>query len=230
MTRKCMTRNIALVMTLALAFPACRTDDPTDSTPAALNAEEVRAASAASDGLTQKTVPDEDPGPPFYARVTTILDQFFHGDGWLAIPFYRDPACVPADFNLLQLFDPPGPAGPGAFGCPLLMKGFVLIEPDAPLGTFPRQAVLMGDAVPFWFVPWSDFEAEAADGVVTMADLQALEPLVGLASRYHETLKPREGDHVIVIDAAGTLDDGRAFLFGVTHIEDETRSIRLQFR
>lgn len=225
-----MTRNIALVITLALAIPACSPASPTDSTATALNAGDVQAATVGSEGLTLQTVPDEDPGPPFYARVTTILDQFFHDDGWLAIPFYRDPSCVPADFNVLQLYDFPGPDGPGAFRCPLLMEGFVLIEPDAPPGTFPRQAVLKGDAVPFRFVPWNDFEAEAADGVVTMAELEALNPLVGVADRYHETLKPREGDHLIVIDAAGTLDDGRAFQFGVTHLEDQTRAIGLRFR
>lgn len=83
--------------------------------------------------------------------------------------------------------------------------------------------------MPFWFVPCSEFEPETADGVVTFAELRAMSRMTGTARRYHETLKPREGDHVISIRAAGTLEDGRGFQFGVLHIEDRTRSIQLRF-
>lgn len=224
-----MIRKIAVTIALALTASACTIDAPTEAEPPALDGSTPSLAAMGSEGLTRKSMPDEDPGPPFYARATTILDQLFHTDGWLAIPFYRPPSCVPEDFNVLQLFDFPGPGGPGAFACPLLMDGFILIEPDAPLGTFPRQAIFTGDAVPFWFVPWSDFEAEAADGVVTFAELEALDRLTGTADHYHETLKPREGDHLIVIEAEGALSDGRAFQFGVTHREDRTEAIRIRF-
>lgn len=225
-----MLRHCALTLTLALPLVACGAEIPTSTQAVGLASGTPALAQSGSAGLTRKEVPSEDPGPPFYARVTSILNQFFHAEGWLAIPFYRDPSCIPADFNVLQLFDFPGPSGPGAFACGLLVNGFVLIEPDAPLGTFPRQVVLEGDAVPFWFIPWSEFEPEAADGVVTFAELEAMSRLTGTAARYRETLKPREGDHVVSIRAAGTLDDGRDFQFNVMHLEDETRSIQIRFR
>lgn len=224
-----MIRKAALVTAL-LSPVACVNDTPVPTDTSLAEVAEPLTAQVGSEGLTRKDIPSEDPGPPLYARVTSIQNQFFHTDGWLAIPFYRSPSCVPSDFNLLELFDFPGPGGPGAFACPLLAQGFLLTEADAPLGTFPRQVVLTGDAVPFWFVRWSDFQAEAGDGVVTLAELQALDPMTGVATRYHETLKPREGAHEVVIDGAGPLDDGRQFRFHVTHLEDQTRSIQVRFR
>lgn len=185
-------------------------------------------ADARTGGLVRKLVPQEDAGPPLYLRATRMMNELFHTDEWLAIPFYRDPACVPADFNLLDHFDFPGPNGPGALGCPLVVHGSLLIEPDAPLGTFPQQAILEGDAVPVWFVSWPAFEAAAADGVVTFAELQALAPLKGTASRFHEVLFPRPGGHRITIEAAGALEDGRAFRFGVVSHEGVTKSIRVE--
>ena len=225
-----MRRTLSLTASLAVILAGCSTETPVNSPPPGPTAVASAAAGKADAGFVRKNVPEEDPGPPIYARLTPILDQFFHTDGWLAIPVYRDLACVPADFNLLDYYHPPGPGGPGAFGCPLQVNGFLLIEPDAPLGTFPKQAVLTGDAVPFLFVSWDDFQTEAADGVVTLADLRSLGALEGTADRFHETLKPRVGEHQVVIQAAGTLEDGRRFQFGVTHLEDETVSIRLRFR
>lgn len=57
--------------------------------------------------------------------------------------------------------------------------------------------------------------------VVTFSDLEAMNPLRGTATTYDETLQPRPGEHLVVIDAAGHLDDGRPFEFHVTHVEDE---------
>lgn len=222
-------RKTALLVGLGLTLTGCQADSSTTAD-VTLDAGPPALAQLDSKGLVRKDIPTEDPGPPFYARVTTTLNQFFHDDGWLAIPFYRDPACIPSDFNLLELFDFPGPGGPGAFACPLLMQGFLLIEPDAPLGTFPRQVVLHGSATPFWFVPWNEFQAAASDGEVTMDELAALGPMTGLTDRYHETLKPRDEDHVIVINARGTLEDGRTFQFNVLHLEDQTRSVHIRFR
>lgn len=50
---------------------------PLDGPPSTSNAH----ASQEGQGLTRKTLPHEDPGPPFYARITHMLDQFFHDDG-----------------------------------------------------------------------------------------------------------------------------------------------------
>lgn len=52
----------------------------------------------------------EETQPPFYARVSRdsslgLSQEIHHDDQWAAIPFYRDPACIPADFNLLQMVD-----------------------------------------------------------------------------------------------------------------------------
>jgi hypothetical protein len=182
-------------------------------------------AEAAAAGLVVRSIPAEDPGPPFYARVGL---QLLHQGDLLAIPLYRDPACIPHDFNLLEMFDFPGPTSPGAFACPLTLTGKLMIEPEATLGTFPRRVVLLGDAVRFWFVPLEAFEAAAQDGVVTFPELAALSPMEGTATRYHEDLHPRDGDHRIHIDAEGRMDDGRRFRFHAAHIDDELRSIRIR--
>lgn len=224
------------LLTVGVFASGCESGDPTgaqapqDSPPTAFAEGPPPTALAGSGGLVRLSIPDEDPGPPMYARVTTIINQTFHDGDLLAIPFYRPPACVPQDFNLLDLFDMPGPGGPGAFACPLLTRGFLLIEPDAPLGTFPRQAVMTDGDVPFWFVDWETFQGEMADGVVTMADLEAMAPLKGVSTRYHETLRPREEDHLIVIRANGTLEDGRSFTFHVTHRGEETRALQIEIR
>jgi hypothetical protein len=217
------------VATAILGSAACANEhQPTpavDAPPS--SAMESRAALPPSSGLEMRTIPTQDPGPPFYARVGM---QFLEDGEWLAIPFYRDPACVPEDFNLLEFFHFPGADGPGAFACPLLMTGRLLTEPDASPETFPRQVLLEGDAVPFWIVSWEAFQAAAAEGEVTVGDLAALSPLRGIASRFHETLHPREGEHRIILDASGLLEDGRPFRFHATDIEDELRAIRIEFR
>jgi hypothetical protein len=192
------------------------------------------AAAPAGDGpraprgprLVQRSIPDEDPGPPFYARVGM---QFFDNGKWLAIPFYRPPDCIPPDFNLLQFFHFPGPEGPGAFACPVLMSGRLVTEADAPLGTFPRKVWLRGSDVPIWFVASDAFADAAADGVVTIGELEELHPLRGVASFYRETLQPRAEDHLIVIVSFGALDDGRPFLFQVTQVLDEIKSLAIAF-
>jgi hypothetical protein len=175
-------------------------------------------------GLVRRVIPDEDPGPPYYARVGF---QVFDDGQWVAIPFYRPPSCIPADFNLLQFFHFPGPDGPGAFACPLLVSGFLLIEPDASLGTFPRRVVLEGRDVPVWFVPSAVFADAIANGGLTIGELEQLQPMRGLASSYHETLHPRPDEHLIVIVARGTLEDGRTFVFQVTHLQDEVKSLQI---
>jgi hypothetical protein len=164
-----------------------------------------------------------------FARFEPSLRQFFHDGEWLAIPFVREPAQVPDDFNLMQYFNPPGPGGPGAFAAALTLRGYFMIEAGAPIGTFPKIAISTGDAVPIWFVRWADSQAAMADGVVTMPELRALDPLIGTATRYHETLRPRPEEHLVVINASGTLADGRAFDLHVTHEGDVTRSIRIAF-
>ncbi len=187
----------------------------------------IRQAEAA--GLVRVTVPQPDPGVPAYARAFPGANQFFHNGEWLAIPFYRAPSAIPTDFNLMTFFHFPGPTGPGAFATPILIKGFYFIEPNAPLGTFPVLAVSTGDAVPIWFVRWSDYKSAMADNVVTIGDVIAMQPLRGIATTFTETLKPRLNDHLTVITASGKLADGRTFDFHVTHVGDVSRALRINF-
>lgn len=228
----CATAALAAIAPFAVL--ACAGTDPV--VPAAEAAAPGLAAHGATalaasraGGLRVVRFPAEDPGPPLYVRVTPLLNQIFVADGMVAIPFYRDPACVPLDVDLLVHLHPPGAHGPGAFGCPLLIEGSYTIETDAPQGTFPVRVVASGPAQ-VWFVAWSDFEAATADGDLTMAELIALEPLRGTASTFHEMLAPRLDDHHVVITSRGTLDDGRTFQFNVNHRGDVTQSILLRIR
>ena len=68
-----------------------------------------------------------------------------------------------------------------------------------------------------------------ADGVVTIGDVNAMQPLRGIATTFNETLKPRTGDHLTVITANGRLADGRTFDFHVTHVGDVSRALRINF-
>ncbi|CAN5758031.1 hypothetical protein BH23GEM6_BH23GEM6_24710 [soil metagenome] len=224
-----MRRTILTALLLPLLLTAC------DGAPVALQApppiDEALHAPAVTPGMIRMTFPDPDPGVPAYARFGLPTNQLLHDGEWLAIPMLRDPACIPADFNLLNFFDPPGEGGPGAFACPLKLHGWYMIEADAPLGTFPSIVHSSGDAVPFWFVRWSEFQPLLAGGEVNIGDLAALPSLVrGTADRFAETLHPRLENHRVVVDAQGHLEDGGRFRFHLTHIGDRIVTIRIRFR
>jgi hypothetical protein len=159
-------------------------------------------------------IPDEDPGPPFYVRVersavhTAIVP---HTSEWAALVFYRSPTCVPRDFNLMDLFNPPA-----AFGCPLTIDGWDLWRNGPPPTDFiPMLAHFYGlGAVPVWFVSWQELQAAVADDVLTMEELQSLPSLrVGSASYFREVLHPTDGaiEPKLSISAHGTLEDGSPF-------------------
>lgn len=217
--------GLLLLATVFTLFAACnksgRAGSETQQTLTENNAHPLVQVS----GNKKVSFPGDDPGAPLYMRASTILNQFFVSEGWLVIPFYRTPSCVRPDFNLLQLFDVPA-----AFSCPLKVSGHYIIEQDAPVGTFPIIVQSSGSAVPFWFVRWSAFQTAAADGVVTISELQSLNPLKGTADQFKETLRPRMDHHLVQINASGRLEDGRRFQFHVTHVGDQTRSIGLKIR
>jgi hypothetical protein len=219
-----MSRNLlsSLVM---LALLGCATD----SGPALPGQLEAGAAAGAPGGFVTVSFPEEDPGPPFYARFSTLLDQTFNDGELAAIPFVRDPSCVPLDFDLLSAFHLPDANGPGAFGCPLVVSGRFLIEPDAEPGTFPFHVSTHGRAH-IWILPWPALQAEVADGRLTMGELLALQPLRGIADRFDEVLRPRIEDHHVVITSQGSLEDGRRFQFNVNHRGDVTQSIMIRIR
>ena len=145
--------------------------------------------------------PGESPGVPAYAR---IGPDAIHTDEWAAVPFYRLPACVPADFNLLRFMD-----APRAFGCPLTVEGHEVWERGPGQDPAPKLVVTRGIDVPIWFVSWPELQAAMSDGVLTIGELSGLESLVvGTADVYREVLRPGE---LLVVDAHGTLADGRSF-------------------
>jgi hypothetical protein len=166
----------------------------------------------------------EDPSQlPFYARSIA-------GSGeWSPIIFYRPVGCVPETFNLEAMFDVPR-----VFGCvPMTVDSFALWEEGPGLEPAPRHARSKGlGAVPIWFVRTDDLLSARSDGVVTLAELRSLEPLTGSASFYTETLHPAEGARtvLVILNATGTLDDGRAFSLHVTLNESNgLRLVRVTF-
>lgn len=215
---------------LAAVLLACGSGEPVASDPGAADAGAATLDLSASDARMRTVAfPADDPGPPLYARVTPLLNQIFVDNGLVAIPIYRDPSCIPPETDLMAHIHPPGPAGPGAFGCDLLIEGSYIIEAAAPLGTFPIRALAKG-AAQIWFVELSDFEAATADGDLTMAELTGLSPLRGTATAFHEMLAPRIDSHHVVLSSRGRLDDGRTFQFNVNHVGDVTQSILIRIR
>jgi hypothetical protein len=164
---------------------------------------------------------------PMYARVMDNLVS-----DYVPIVFYRDPACVNEDFNLLLVFDVPT-----AFSClPLTMEGFSISEDadNIPLGVPPIQAKSSGDAVPMVFVDRGTYNVIAADGL-TMDDFTA--DMWGTATSYKEVLQPSPDANVFLLSivAEGTLDqDGTPFRLRVTAqsfdgVEIEERVFSLKF-
>ena len=163
---------------------------------------------------------------PMYARVMNNGISDF-----VPIVFYRNPACVRPDFNLLMVMDPPVLIDPGpppvidfrALAClPLTVEGFAIFEGefDPAAGAPPIQNKLAGDAVPFVFVAREDFDAVAVDvDGLTMADLYDV-GLWGTATSFKEVLQPLPGVApvgLINIVAKGALDtDGTPFTFRLT--------------
>ncbi len=153
------------------------------------------------------------PGPPIYAQISYTLEfgwEIYHTDKWAAIPFYREPGCVPADFNLLDMFNPPV-----AWDCALTVQGFEIWT--SPVGPPLTMTTLGLGAVPIYFVGWSALQEAVVDRVLTMAELNGLvqtgDAVVGTASFFASQLHPSGGTAVplIEISANGLLQDGRRF-------------------
>src|SRR5215211_6164 len=117
--------------------------------------------------------PEQDPGGPVYARVERPF--LLHTVQYASIIFYRDPECVPEDFNLLDNVDLVGfPANARAFQCPLTAEGFQ-IWTTYPFPGPPNLVLTKGaGAVPVWFVAWNELEGALADDVLTIGELRVL--------------------------------------------------------
>ena len=172
------------------------------------------AATGEIEASVRTVIPHEDPGPPFYARVERAAihtDIVPHTEEWAAVVFYRSPACVPAGFNLMDLFDPPA-----AFSCALTIDGFeIWRNGPPPIDQIPRFARFRGlGNVPIWFVAWSELQDAVTDDHLTLAELLSLPSLrMGTASLFHETLRPTGAvaNPSLSMTAFGTLDDGTPF-------------------
>jgi len=162
--------------------------------------------------------PVSSPGVPAYARLELLIPNFDvpNNKRWAAVVFYRDPACVPDDFDLGSFFHPPDPGSLGAFACPLLIEGHELWE-NGPQEDLAPRFVLSGNAVPnlpVWFVAWRELEPLLDSGHITITDLRDMKSLVrGQASWFEERLYPNGGadDPGITLRARGLLEDGRRF-------------------
>jgi hypothetical protein len=190
-------------------------------------------AASAGEGLVRTTWPSaEDPGAPIYARVGEPTGPVFYNDGvWAAIVFYRDPGCIPPDFNLLEFF------AFDSFGCDLTVSGFTLWEVE-PGSAPPKIHNSTGSVVPVWFVPLDVALAAAADGILTIGELAGLEGLrKGVADRFNETLRPIPfppelgggGHHSpgLIMDAKGDLEDGGRFAFHLTRVEPDVKAVKI---
>jgi hypothetical protein len=179
--------------------------------------------------LVRTTSPSaEDPGVPAYARINSTPPHVFSDGVMVAVAFYRDPDCIPADFNLLTFFDIPA-----VFGCTVLVEGFSLWE-GVPFSQAPAMTQLRGSSVPVWFAPAAQVAAAMADGSLEIGELAALDGLLrGTADRFHETLQPSEGPRPVshlVLGAHGELEDGRSFTFQLTSVDSDVKAIRIDIR
>lgn len=174
-------------------------------------------------------VPAEAPGPPFYSIVAN--GGFVPQDGlWAALPFLRDPACVPPAVDLTAI------VGPAAFGCTLTVEGHEHWASGPGIDPAPRQTVYRGlGSVPIVFVRWDEL-APALAGGLTLPDLLALpSAMTGVADRYRETdilgiSGPLgAGNGMYKIQARGTLPDGRSFTLRVNEVLGELQIVDIEF-
>lgn len=220
--------TLALAGALGASLVGCQ-DAPTSPTLDAISPE-ASALESRAGGVRIVQVPAEDPGPPFYTRVSPypqLGNQVFTDGRTVAIPIYRDPACIPADFNLFQMYDPPSQAGPGAFSCRTIVEGHYLIEANAPFGQIPFMVhIRRGGQV--WFVDHDEFMARTADGILPWGRLagEFTSLRIGMPDHFSELLRPRmEPEQQVIISSWGRLDDGGRFRFNVNHRGSEVQSI-----
>lgn len=163
--------------------------------------------------------PEEQAVVPAYARFETVSDLGFTDGQWFVIPFYRDPVCVPNNFNLLDFFD-----APRAWECddiiPPYIEGFAIRS--QPLPAPPEHFFASGlPGMPVWFVSFAELEqvAEKNRGKITIRDLQKMESLrSGVAEFYVEEIQTAVNpvsSHRI--ETSGELLDGTPFLATYSH-------------
>jgi hypothetical protein len=228
-----MIRITTFVVATITLLAACSTFDQAD-----LNDQTIESHAS---GLVVSAFPsDQDPGGPFYARINPMPPHVFHDGEYAAIVFYRGPVGIPADFNLLQFFDLPGPGGPGAFAVQLNTAGTNLWHGAVGNGA-PKMSTSHGlGAVPIWFVPAAAVLAKIAEGQgLTIVDLAEIDGrLVGYAAQFQEVLHPHPnppefggGGHPapkINLTARGMLEGGGTFQLNING-NDSKSNTRIRF-
>ena len=184
--------------------------------------------------------PAQIPGPPSYS----IIERGFipHTDDWAAVPFVRQPACVPLNFNLLDFADltPAFPGGPPrSILCDLTVEGHAIFKNGPPpVDVAPIQTHLQGlGAVPIWFVNTAELATALQDDILTIAELMSLPSLrIGSATFFEMTrvtgLLKGPGNGKIQLNATGTLLGGGSFEFRIREMgidgESEIRHIKIE--
>jgi hypothetical protein len=171
-------------------------------------------------------------GVPAYARVERVDGLVFvHNDGtWAGITFYREPSCVPEDFDLLDFFD-----APRAFGCELTVEGFEIWR-NGPwtADAGPIQTVSFGlGAVPVWFVESAELQDKVDDDVLTVGELEGCATLrKGSAFSFKETLHPSgiARQTKLQLVARGTFADGGTFFFQVEETHFQQKHVVIRFK
>jgi hypothetical protein len=200
---------------LALVGCAGTTADREQNTPEPATAPTPEQAAGVGAPTGDGEPIDSEGQVPFYARFGA--DEMFDDGGMTVVVFYRPPECIPAEFNLMNFFDMPGEAGPGAMACnPPTVDGTELWAGEPGSGPAPLVATLTGNGdVPIWFVDNDELDAAIADGAITIGEMSELPSLMrGSASAYDELLHPSQSNEVSLVrfTAEGTLEDGRSFL------------------
>ena len=177
---------------------------------------------------TVQRFPTDFPGPPFYANFSATFIPT--DEGRVGIAFYREPSCIPIDFNLLIHADPPT-----AFGCALTVEGKRWLHDPDPAAF---QVRVWGGAVPIYFVDAEELSAAIVDGTLTIDELQSLPSLiVGVADDFHQVIhnsnqapgaeEQLKGKGHETMDAHGTIvGSGLPFYFHYIEEFDPNTSIR----
>lgn len=178
----------------------------------------VKAQPLPGQPALQLEFPAVSPGIPAYARLELLIpgSDVPNDENWAAIVFYRNPDCVPSDFDLGQFFHPPGPDGLGAFACPLLIEGHELWEngPEVDLAPIYVRSRNATPNLPIWFVEWSDLKPLLDSGQVFIGEIKDLPSLLlGNARWFEEALYPNgaAADPALTMKAVGRLENGSQF-------------------
>lgn len=184
----------------------------------------------------QLEFPVVSPGIPAYARLELLIPGFDvpHDKHWAAVVFYRNPDCVPPDFDLGQFFDLPRPGSLGAFACELLVEGHEIWRngPSKDLGPIYVRTRNATARLPIWFVKWSDLRPLLDSGKVYIWQIRNLPSLVrGEARWFEEALYPNgaASDPGLTMKAAGRLENGGKFLLS-WHFQASTNADEVVIR